>query len=291
MAKPLSEGIPAFCLACLGTDNKFTAELVLKRWDYMYSECKKRGIKVVSFGADGDSRELKAMQVSTQLLSSSRALISSLAVSCNLQKLAIPSEWSSWFAVRKPTAIAYVQDTVHIAVKLKSRLIKPSIVLPLGKYLAGVHHLRLVQRTFSKEEYELRERDIDHKDKQNFDAVLHLTSKSVLTLLSQIPDAKGTSAYLEVIQCIVDSFLDRKLPALTRVEKAWFAVFFMRYWRQWLLLNSHYALGNNFSSLNAYMCVELNAHSLITFLLTVRDSLPPDSSSILPWMLGWITVL
>ena len=65
MAQPLSEGIPAFCLACMGTDNKFTAHHVLKRWKYIFSECKKRGIIVVSFGADGDSRELKAMQVST----------------------------------------------------------------------------------------------------------------------------------------------------------------------------------------------------------------------------------
>ena len=26
MAQPLSQNVPAFCLACLGTDNKFTAE-------------------------------------------------------------------------------------------------------------------------------------------------------------------------------------------------------------------------------------------------------------------------
>lgn len=67
MAQSLSEGVPAFCLACMGTNNKFTAHRVLKRWKYIYSECKKRGIMVVSFGADGDSRELKAMQVSSLL--------------------------------------------------------------------------------------------------------------------------------------------------------------------------------------------------------------------------------
>lgn len=69
MAQSLCDGVPAFCLACVGTDNKFSADLVLNRWTHIVSECKKRGITVASFGADGDSRELKAMQVSTSLLS------------------------------------------------------------------------------------------------------------------------------------------------------------------------------------------------------------------------------
>ena len=60
----------------------------------------------------------------------------------------------------------------------------------------------------------------------------------------------------------------------------------MHYWRQWLLLKPDYTIGNNFITLNAYMCIELNAHSLITFLLTVRDELPPDSGCFIPWMLG-----
>ena len=286
MAQPLSEGIPAFCLACMGTDNKFTAHHVLKRWKYIFSECKKRGIIVVSFGADGDSRELKAMQVSTQLLFSSHTPMASISPSADMKKLTIPSQWWSWFAVRKPTAIAYVQDTVHIAVKLKSRLVKPSIVLPLGKYVAGVHHLRLVHRTFGKDQHGLRERDINHKDKQNYDAVLKITSNSFMTLLSQNPDAKGTSAFLDVIRCMIDSFLDKTLNVFSRIEKAWYAVFFLRYWHQWLLLNPNYTLGNNFITLNAYICVELNAHALITYLMTVRDSLPPNSRSFVPWMLG-----
>ena len=134
MAQSLCDGVPAFCLACIGTD-KVSAELILKRWAYIVSECRKHGITVTSFGADGDSRELKAMQVSVGLLSSQCSLMSP---SDGLKKLNVPSDWLSWFAARKPTAICYVQDTVHVGVKLKSRLIQQSIILPLGKYLAGV---------------------------------------------------------------------------------------------------------------------------------------------------------
>lgn len=169
IALSLSEGVPAFCLACIGTD-KFNAEVVLKRWTYVLSQCKKRGIRGVSFGANRDSRELKAMQVSSKLFLSSPNPIE-LQSLCALKKLPVPSEWLSWFAVWKPTAVAYIQDIVHIAVKLKSRLIKPSI-LPLGKYLAGVHHLRLVQHTFGKDQHGLREKVLNHKDKQNYDAVV-----------------------------------------------------------------------------------------------------------------------
>jgi len=115
MAQPLARGVPAFCLACLGTNNKFTSEHVLKRWQYIYTECKKLGIVVISFGADGDS-------------------------------------------------------------------------------------------------------------------------------LQSLPDAKGTIAYLYALRCVIDSYLDKSLKPLERVKKAWFSVFFTRYWRQWIMLSPNYFL-------------------------------------------------
>eukprot|EP00731_Ephydatia_muelleri_P010532 Em0005g1118a len=95
IAQPLSPGVPAFPLACIGTDNKFTADILLKRWS-------------------------------------------------------------------------------HIS----------------RKYVAGAHHLQLVQSTYSKDQHGLRERDIDCRDKQNFDSVLRITSSSVMAQISQILDAK-----------------------------------------------------------------------------------------------------
>ena len=32
-----------------------------------------------------------------------------------------------------------------------------------------------------------------------------------MILLTKIPDAKGTHAYVDVVQSVIDSFLDRKL--------------------------------------------------------------------------------
>ena len=163
---------------------------------------------------------------------------------------------------------------------------KPSQVLVMGGYVAGVHHLRMLQETFPKDKHGLRERDLDHKDKQNFDAVMHITSKSVIELLQRFPDAKGTMIFLVLVRCVIDSFLDKQLDMYSRIKKAWYAVFFMRYWRQWLLSNKNYTLGNNFITSNAYKCIEINAHSLVTFLLTIRDKLPANNECFFPWMLG-----
>lgn len=51
----------------------------------------------------------------------------------------------------------------------------------------------------------------------------------------------------------------------------WYAVFFLRYWRRWLHLNGDYAPKNKVITLNAYMCVEINAHSLVTVAMTLKE--------------------
>ena len=138
---------------------------------------------------------MKATQVSCKLCLSDKQQATCHSSMKSL-KVCIPSKWYQWFRVRNATSVAHVQDIVHVAVRLKARLLKPSIVLPMGKYLDGMHDLRLVQHTFGKDLHGMRERDVNHKDKHNFDAVLHITSDSVITLLARIADAKGTTAYL-----------------------------------------------------------------------------------------------
>ena len=66
MAQCVSPTVPGFCLACIGTNSSFTATDVLKRWRYIYLESWKRNITIISFGADGDSRLLRAMKISSQ---------------------------------------------------------------------------------------------------------------------------------------------------------------------------------------------------------------------------------
>ena len=181
MVQPLAAPVPSFCLACFSPNNKFTSEHVLLRWHYILKECQKRNIYVLSFGGDGDSHLLKGMRVSVGLnTTKEEAFCTNMNANPTLKQPKIPSSWTSWFIIEHPSSLSYAQDVVHIAVKLKSRLLKPSIILPMGCYVAGVHHLRTVQITFGKDIHGLREKDLNHKDKQNIDAVLikyHQSSK------------------------------------------------------------------------------------------------------------------
>ena len=154
----------------------------------------------------------------------------------------VPLTWKLWFAMKNPMSVVCIQDVVHVAVKLKTRLLKSSILLPFGQFSAGVHHLRTIHKMFSKDQHGLRERDINYKDRQNYEAVLRMTSDSILNLLKKVPDAKGTVAYLEMMRSINDSFLDVKLDILERVKKAWYSVFVLRYWRQWIVLHAKFTV-------------------------------------------------
>ena len=138
-----------------------------------------------------------------------------------------PSSWSSWFTIRNITNVSYVQDTIHLGVKLKARLLTYSQILPLGKYSAQPLHLSLLQASFYKEQHNLRAKDLDHQDRQNFEAVLRITSENVMDLLDEFPDAKGTKAYLQVTKSIISSYLNKDLDPICRIKEAWFALFLL----------------------------------------------------------------
>jgi len=142
----------------------------------------------------------------------------------------------------------------------------------------------MAQMTYGKDQHNLRERDINHKDKQNFDSVVHIMDK--VDLLSTIPEAKGTFVYVQIIASTVDSYLDMSLSPLERVEKSWYAYFFVRYWREWILLSEKYALKRNFLTNNAYLCIELNAHALVTFLMNAHDNVNKNDVVFFPRLLG-----
>lgn len=91
-----------------------------------------------------------------------------------------------------------VQDIVHLGVKLKARLMKPGIILPMGMYVASATDLRMILQSFGKEVHNIRTKDLDHKDRQNLEAVDHLTSDSVINLLGRC-NCNGTKVFLTLI--------------------------------------------------------------------------------------------
>ena len=153
---------------------------------------------------------------------------------------------------------------VHIAVKFKARLLNPSVKLKMGPSLeAGAYHLEQLRIKYGKEQHFLREKDLNHHDRQNFDAVLHIINACPLP--KDIPGACATKCFIAIVQNVVDSYLDKSLDVICRIEKIGYATF-LRYWRKWIYLHSLYTLKTNFITQNCCMCVELNGHALITYI-------------------------
>ena len=75
------------------------------------------------------------------------------------------------------------------------------------------------------------------------------------------------------------------MDPISRLEKLWYVVFFLRYWRKWIILNKSYTLGNNFITSNAYNCIELNAHAMINYIIAIRDHIK-ENQCFVPWFLG-----
>lgn len=116
----------------------------------MIKKLQELGITVVEISSDGDSRLINAMRIKTTLGIKTPTFE---AVSDNLK--------ISEFHANKLLNFICKQDTVHIGGKLKSRLLKPLIILPLGNFMissghpakpAKAYHLGFQRQTF----YELK---------------------------------------------------------------------------------------------------------------------------------------
>ena len=106
-------------------------------------------------------------------------------------------------------------------------------------------------------------------------------NKVVDLLIQEIPGSKGTVFYLKIINLFTDAFLSKDLEPLSRIYKAWFCIFVLRLWRAWLK-KSDYSLMNNFITLNAYVCMEINAHGLINIMLKLKRE--ESEHLFLPWL-------
>lgn len=89
-------------------------------------------------------------------------------------------------------------------------------------------------------------------------------------LKKSVPDCKATIRYLELCKQLTANFLEENITPIERIYKAWNAVYFLRFWRQWILKSKKHCLKKNFISLNAFVCAEINAHALVELVVKLR---------------------
>lgn len=114
MATPLSPDAAPFVLYHACTDNRFTADDVLKRWKLEETLLQEAGIEVVARCSDGDPRLMKAMKMRSGLDQS--GYFSPL--------------WGKYYVVQeKPKVPPNSQDTTHELNKFKNSLIKRDMLI------------------------------------------------------------------------------------------------------------------------------------------------------------------
>lgn len=93
---------------------------------------------------------------------------------------------------------------------------------------------------------------------------------------NHIDGTEATVMYLTIMRNFIDSFLDTKLSPLERVQKVWYSIFIVRIWREYVLRTKSLNLKNNFLTSYCYVCLELNAHSLVLLLLYFKKINKPE---------------
>lgn len=87
--------------------------------------------------------------------------------------------------------------------------------------------------------------------------------------------------YLRLIRYVLDSFMNEAITAAERVNYIWYVVFVLRMWRSWILAHPTYR-AEQFVTYNVYVCIELNAHALISSIMHCRDNC--EETQFLVWL-------
>lgn len=163
MAKPVgTNSTPPFCLLLFGTDNKYTAEDVSNRWDFIVAKLKKIGITVTSISSDSDPRYNAAMKKISKLGQKSETWTNLPWLSCGDRI----DSFNEYFPI-------CLQDTPHILTKLRNLFTKTKNCpdkLPFGKFFIKQSHLRKMIAWFSKDMHNLSPMVLDPTDRQNYES-------------------------------------------------------------------------------------------------------------------------
>ncbi len=216
-----------YIISAYGTNNKYIGMDVLHKWIYMYNECKKRNIVVVGFASDCEARYLKAMQISLGFFTHTPN-IDLLNENKNLLQINIPSTWNFFF-MRKSQMYLCMQDGIHLATKIRNRLLSTIATLSINNHQISINDLLYIIANYSKIDHNLVKSDVIPHDRQNFSSCLKITSDDVLNLLKEI-NAKGTYIYLYLLKLVIITYIKADTDILVRLYYGWIVTFSYRMW-------------------------------------------------------------
>eukprot|EP00743_Colponemidia_sp_Colp-15_P009603 GILK01010504.1.p1 GENE.GILK01010504.1~~GILK01010504.1.p1 ORF type:complete len:959 (+),score=71.14 GILK01010504.1:117-2993(+) len=284
-ATSVSGGRPFF-VASYPTDNRFTHELVGKRWARIVSMLKKYEVNVVAHASDGDARVMKRMWMSSvvQRAPCSDVDIQSQLFFHSVLLFADPHEACASNLTKHLQSQVFFQDYVHAALKLRNPILSNSKLIVMGQFIASSAFFQDLINV-SKSDGSIHNlpfslSDIDIRDRQDFSACRRISSLVTRELLSlKVPMSNGLVVCLEVIDAVSRAFCDTATTCLDRVEMIFFAAIFLRIAKRYIVKSSRTSLEKNWFSRNAQQSIELSAHGLL-FLIRRLHKKQQDFS---PW--------
>lgn len=180
-----------------------------------------------------------------------------------------------------------IQDPTHTGTKARSRFLRQMKPIVIGNYTATPVHLQELIEKILVTEHGRSSLDLNSYDTMKFKHARNICSSRVLSCVGKNilkQDNRGSIAYLELMQDIIETFLNRELNPVDRLIKIWRSVVFCRIWRANILKSKTLSLTKNFLTSNLYQCIELNAHGLINIITVIREK--EISECFLPWLFG-----
>lgn len=216
-----------YVLSAYGIDNKTKAVEVLQRWVYIYSQCKSRNIRVVGFSTDADSRYLKAMKLALGFFIRTPNINLTNRENDSFD-INMPQSWSFFF-MRSKQLFYCMQDGIHLATKIRNRLLSTTANMSMGNIEIKTDHLLALIRKHSKIDHNLVKSDIIPNDRQNFVSCLKISSSDVLALLNE-PETKATHIYLYLLNLVILTYVRTDTSPTDRIYFGWIIVFVYRMW-------------------------------------------------------------
>jgi hypothetical protein len=302
MMQPITDikkSFAPFILSAYGTNSKYTSLDIIRRWIWIFEQCLTKGIRILGFSTDGDSKYLKAMKLVLGYFASLPNMV--LSDRADAFEVSIPVNWT-WFYLRHRQLIFCFQDPTHICTKLRNRLLSSTATLVIGKQRISLDILSQMIANTSKLQHGLVKSDIYPNDRQNYASCEKISSDDVQSTLEEISDSQAIRLYLKLIRSVRIAYIDKTTNITDRMYHAWFSVFLCRMWWAWLLIQEKYdfydilngCLNNHAPSQNgktsikqffitrtSFQSIEINAHQLTYIvLLVLEEKLPMEALQI-----------
>ena len=267
MVVPLCFEVPPMFLAAYGTTNRFKKADVLLRWQRVHEIASKAGLKIVGHGTDGYGRCLASMLVI--------AFQGFPGVTTTITCLKSEYNGMTLFPLIKngDCPLMNIQDVVHAVIKVKNVLFSAKRKLKMGSCTPSMRDIEKLMDSLGRSsvlELGIRYCDLNANDRQNFDSCCRLCSSKVISKLKELeqtnPEVRGTRIYFEIMRNLIDCFFCKEISLQVKLSKVWTVCVFLRLWRQWCK-KTETSVSKHFITLNAYWCVELLAHTVLTAII------------------------